>query len=67
MDERCAVLENGDGEEGKVMDAGSEGGGKEDKEMLTVMVVTTCLVGMLKKEVDRRRAVQIAVLYGAGT
>jgi len=58
---------DGDGEEGQVADGGSEGGANGDKEMLTVMVMTTCLVGMLKKEVDRRRAVQIAGFSGAGT
>jgi len=43
VDVRCVI--DGDREEGQVVDAGSEGGsGKEDKEMLTAMVVTTCLV-----------------------
>ncbi|KAK4115543.1 hypothetical protein N656DRAFT_692438, partial [Canariomyces notabilis] len=37
------------------------GGGKGESEMAMVMIVTTCLV-MLKKEVDRRRAQQMAVM-----
>ena len=34
---------------------------KEDTDMVRIMVVTTC-VAMLKKEIDRRRAQQIAVM-----
>jgi hypothetical protein len=37
------------------------GGEKGESEMAMVMIVTTCLV-MLKKEVDRRRAQQMAVM-----
>ncbi|KAL2133348.1 hypothetical protein VTI74DRAFT_2512 [Chaetomium olivicolor] len=37
--------------------------GKVEREMAVVMVVTTCLV-MLKREVDRRRAQQIAIMAG---
>ena len=51
--------------------AGAEGGlewaaeeRKEDREMGVVMVVTTCLV-MLKREIDRRRAQQAAIMAGA--
>ncbi|KAK3315317.1 hypothetical protein B0H66DRAFT_341323 [Apodospora peruviana] len=36
---------------------------KTEREMALVMVVTTCLV-MLKREVDRRRAQQIAIMAG---
>ncbi|KAK3946163.1 hypothetical protein QBC46DRAFT_368991 [Diplogelasinospora grovesii] len=39
---------------------------KGETEMGLVMVVTTCLA-MLKKEVDRRRAQQIAILAGGGS
>jgi hypothetical protein len=39
---------------------------KTEREMVVVMVVTTALV-MLKKEVDRRRAAQIAIMASAGT
>lgn len=45
-----SVWEEGDGE-----------GGKVDREMAVVLVVTT-VVAMLKKEVDRRRAQQIGVM-----
>lgn len=41
-----------------------EGESKLDREMAGVMVVTTCLV-MLKREVDRRRAQQAAIIAGA--
>lgn len=37
---------------------------KVEREMAVVLVVTTCLA-MLKKEVDRRRAQQIAIMAGA--
>jgi hypothetical protein len=37
---------------------------KIEREMAVAMVVSTCLV-MLKREVDRRRAAQIAILAGA--
>ncbi|KAL1836965.1 hypothetical protein VTJ49DRAFT_4429 [Mycothermus thermophilus] len=46
------------GEEGVV------GQTKLDREMVVVLVVATCLV-MLKREVDRRRAQQIAIMAGA--
>lgn len=39
-------------------------GGKAEREMVVVMIVSTALV-MLKKEVDRRRAQQIAVIAAA--
>jgi hypothetical protein len=45
---------------------GDGDGGKEskvDREMAVVMAVATCLV-MLKREVDRRRAQQIAIMAG---
>lgn len=48
----------GDGEQEGIQE------GKEDREMGIAMVVTTCLV-MLKREVDRRRAQQIAIMAGA--
>lgn len=50
-----------------VMDLGmweAEEGDKGEREMARVLVVATCLT-MLKKEVDRRRAQQIAVIAGA--
>ncbi|KAH6622846.1 hypothetical protein F5144DRAFT_605387 [Chaetomium tenue] len=51
-----------------VMDLGAWEGegvdGKGEGEMAVLMVVTTCLV-MLKREVDRRRAQQIAIMAGA--
>ncbi|KAK3293424.1 uncharacterized protein B0H64DRAFT_404510 [Chaetomium fimeti] len=49
-----------------VMDLGVWEGvdGKGEREMALLMVVTTCLV-MLKREVDRRRAQQIAIMAGA--
>jgi hypothetical protein len=40
-------------------------GEKLDREMATILVVTTCL-SMLKKEVDRRRSQQIAIMVAAG-
>ncbi|KAL2197212.1 hypothetical protein P885DRAFT_36686 [Corynascus similis CBS 632.67] len=43
-----------------------EDGGKGDREMAVVMVVTTCLI-MLKREIDRRRAQQIAIMSGAAS
>jgi hypothetical protein len=43
-----------------------EGESKLDREMAGVMVVATCLV-MLKREVDRRRAQQVAILAGAAS
>jgi hypothetical protein len=39
---------------------------KVEREMAVLMVVSTCLV-MLKREVDRRRAQQIAIIAGAGS
>ncbi|KXX73421.1 hypothetical protein MMYC01_209911 [Madurella mycetomatis] len=45
---------------------GDEGEGKGDREMALVMVVTTCLL-MLKREVDRRRAQQIAIMTGVAS
>ncbi|KAM7208432.1 hypothetical protein V8F20_001113 [Naviculisporaceae sp. PSN 640] len=45
--------------------AGYSENDKSRREMVLVMIVTTCLV-MLKKEVDRRRAQQIAVLSSGG-
>ncbi|KAL2179887.1 uncharacterized protein P884DRAFT_237960 [Thermothelomyces heterothallicus CBS 202.75] len=39
--------------------------GKGEREMALVMVVATCLL-MLKREIDRRRAQQIAIMAGAG-
>lgn len=45
---------------------GDEGEGKGDREMALVMVVATCLL-MLKREVDRRRAHQIAIMAGAAS
>ncbi|KAK4121809.1 hypothetical protein N657DRAFT_647299 [Parathielavia appendiculata] len=46
-------------------DGNAEGGvSKLDREMAGVLVVATCLV-MLKREVDRRRAQQAAILAGA--
>lgn len=49
-----------------VMDLGvwEAGDVKVEREMAVLMVVTTCLV-MLKREVDRRRAQQIAIMAGA--
>ncbi|KAK4156666.1 hypothetical protein C8A00DRAFT_40881 [Chaetomidium leptoderma] len=49
-----------------VMDLGMWGGAdfKEDGEMAVVMVVATCLL-MLKREIDRRRTQQIAIMAGA--
>ncbi len=50
-----------------VMDLGlweAEGGDKGEREMARALVTATCLT-MLKKEVDRRRAQQIAVIAGA--
>ncbi|GAB1312985.1 hypothetical protein MFIFM68171_03195 [Madurella fahalii] len=48
-------------------EGGGDGGeGKGDREMALVMVVTTCLL-MLKREVDRRRAQQIAIMAGAAS
>jgi hypothetical protein len=49
-----------------VMDLGIWEGGdvKVEREMALLMVVSTCLV-MLKREVDRRRAQQIAIMAGA--
>lgn len=44
-------------------DGEKEGGGKGERDMALVMVVTTCLL-MLKREVDRRRAQQMAVMAG---
>ena len=38
--------------------------GKEDAEMVRIMAVTTC-IGMLKKEVDRRRMQQMAIMAAA--
>jgi hypothetical protein len=43
-----------------------EGEEKRERDMAAVMAVTTCLV-MLKREVDRRRAQQIAIMAGAGS
>jgi hypothetical protein len=43
-----------------------EEGAKVDREMVVVMVVTSAIC-MLKKEVDRRRAAQIAIMASAGT
>ncbi|KAL2138817.1 hypothetical protein VTI28DRAFT_6200 [Corynascus sepedonium] len=43
-----------------------EDGGKGDREMAVAMVVTTCLI-MLKREIDRRRAQQIAIMSGAAS
>ena len=50
-----------------VMDLGvweSEEGDKGEREMARVLVIATCLT-MLKKEVDRRRAQQIAIIASA--
>ncbi|KAK5661520.1 hypothetical protein OQA88_11424 [Cercophora sp. LCS_1] len=47
-----------------VMGVGDEKNG-EEQEMIKVLVVSSALV-MLKKEVDRRRAQQIAIMAGAG-
>jgi hypothetical protein len=41
-----------------------DGESKVDREMAGVMVVATCLV-MLKREIDRRRAQQAAIIAGA--
>ncbi|KAK4186575.1 hypothetical protein QBC35DRAFT_266102 [Podospora australis] len=57
-------LASKDGEDGA---RGNEKGAVDEANHLAlVMVVTTCLV-MLKREVDRRRAQQIAIMAGAGT
>jgi hypothetical protein len=63
------VLDLGLWEGGRFGDDGDGGGGggeeesKVDREMAVVMAVATCLV-MLKREVDRRRAQQIAIMAG---
>ncbi|KAH6848354.1 hypothetical protein B0I37DRAFT_377377 [Chaetomium sp. MPI-CAGE-AT-0009] len=51
-----------------VVDLGLWEGGdvKVEREMAMLMVVSTCLV-MLKREVDRRRAQQIAIMAGAAS
>ncbi|KAL2264046.1 hypothetical protein VTK26DRAFT_3084 [Humicola hyalothermophila] len=61
-------LGDGEGEEEEEDDVEEVTGqiaaeGKEDREMGVAMVVTTCLM-MLKREVDRRRAQQIAIMAG---
>ncbi|KAK3900232.1 hypothetical protein C8A05DRAFT_45882 [Staphylotrichum tortipilum] len=55
--------QGGEGDEEGDGEGVSEKG--DDREMAVVMVVVTCLV-MLKREVDRRRAQQIAIAAGAG-
>lgn len=57
----------GNGGRLEILDLGKAGYPENDKskrEMVLVMIVTTCLI-MFKREVDRRRAQQIAVLSGA--
>ncbi|KAL2265667.1 hypothetical protein VTJ83DRAFT_6767 [Remersonia thermophila] len=56
MEEADAEGEGGEGGHGRA---------KADREMAVVLVVATCLV-MLKREVDRRRAQQIAMITGGG-
>ncbi|KAL2016351.1 hypothetical protein VTK56DRAFT_3837 [Thermocarpiscus australiensis] len=46
------------------LSAWAEDDAKAEREMAVVMAATTCLV-MLKREVDRRRAQQIAIMAGA--